>query len=328
MTTFPQIIELAKQSGIPYRVVSTYRPGARTKSGGKSWHASGDAVDFGGYNQDKLAAYFLAMDTLETFHKSNQTGVWYGSSKGNATDEASHKELVDDHRNHLHVAMSPAQVANVKSSGLLGLLSGIPGLPGGIPTPWSAAASVTDVLRPIGIAGANIINPRFWFRIGMGVLGAGLIIVGILYLNRRAIGGAAKTIGGAVGNLAGTAVQGAAFGAGAGVTGLVTPRKPVSVAPVTTPAPVRKGPRPPAINPPPNAPTTSALPPEIYAPTSPGGTYSVTAVGRVKNPTEYRRPKGGTSLIDLAGKRNPTPPPKKQSRKRMPKPFITNPPPG
>lgn len=65
------IIALAAASGLPFDVGSTFRAGATTDSGGQSWHATDQAVDFMGYNQDALANYFMAIPgVLELIHRS------------------------------------------------------------------------------------------------------------------------------------------------------------------------------------------------------------------------------------------------------------------
>lgn len=65
------VIALAKKSGIPFHVSSTFRPGATVAGGGRSWHAVGKAVDFGGFNQDRLAAYFMRLPgILEVIHRT------------------------------------------------------------------------------------------------------------------------------------------------------------------------------------------------------------------------------------------------------------------
>ena len=279
MFSYPGIVELAKKSGLPYRVSSTYRPGAITRSGNVSHHAKGDAVDFGGESQDALAAYFLGLGTLEVFHKSKATGRWYGSSKGKPTDEATHQDLVKEHIDHLHVAMSNEQVGSGATSNPL--LAPGQALWGAITSPLDAAANITDVLRPIGVVSMNLANPLFWRRIGMGAVGVSLIFIGIIYIRRESIARGVGAVTGMVGSVAGTAVQGAAFGAGAGATGAIGAAKaaPKSGGP-KGPYPPKPGPR--ALSPS-NAPVTSVLP-EAYAPVSAGGTYTVTAVGRAKRP--------------------------------------------
>lgn len=304
--TYPKIIQLAKDSGLPNNPTSTLRIGARTKRGNVSWHASGRAVDFWGASQDALAAYFLGMETLEVFHYSKATGRGYASSKGQVFDINTRPDLRDEHTDHLHVAMSEAQTASVQVSNPLTALLGGVGM-SNVPMPWDAAASVADVFRPFGIAGANLVNPNFWRRLATGAIGVTFIMIGIVLWSRRSIQSGTSAILG-VGREAGmAAVQGYAFGRGAG--GGVVPAAPA--APVTA-VPVKpKGPFPPrkAL---PQAQVTAPLPPEIYAPQSTGGTYSVTTYrGTAKNPTQYQRPSGG-SLIDKASARTGTPGKKKK----------------
>ena len=281
MFSYPGIVELAKKSGLPYRVSSTYRPGAITLSGNVSHHAKGDAVDFGGYSQDALAAYFLGLPNLEVFHKSIATGRWYGSSKGKPTDEATHQDLVNQHKDHLHVAMSNEQVGSGATSNPF--LAPGAAIMGAVTSPFDAAANITDVLRPIGIVSMNLANPQFWRRIGMGVVGGSLIFTGILFLLRRRIETQVGRVAGLVGGTAQTAIQGAAFGFGAGKTGGLGGG---GGAPKSAPPSAPPGPYPPRrALPPSNAPVTAVLP-EAYAPVSAGGTYEVTTYkGRAKRPS-------------------------------------------
>jgi hypothetical protein len=296
--SYPGIIKLAKDSGLPNNPTSTFRPGAVTLRGNVSHHSKGDAVDFWGESQDALAAYFLGFDTLEVFHKSKATGRWYGSSKGKPVDEATHQDLVKEHINHLHVAMSSEQVKEAGVTGsnpLLGALSPGASILGGLPGPFDAAAGIVDVLRPIGVVSFNLANPMFWRRIGMGAVGVSLIAIGIIFINRQRIANVGSAFTGAVGNLAGTAAQGAAFGVGAGATGGIGGKAPASAPPPRGPYPPRRA------LPPSNAPTTAVLP-EAYAPVSAGGTYTVTAVGRAKRPSAPLPDLGGSGKKPKAKK--------------------------
>ena len=91
-----RILALVKGSGIPYTFGNAYRPGDPL------WHGSGRAVDFMGYNQDRLARFFLARQSqvLELIHRTN-TGD-YAISRGRRVEMPTQLPL---HRNHLHVAM-------------------------------------------------------------------------------------------------------------------------------------------------------------------------------------------------------------------------------
>jgi hypothetical protein len=196
---------------------------------------------------------------------------------------------------------NPGSVSNIASSAL-GVLSELPG-------PWSAGASVVDVLRPIGAVTTNLLNPHFWARIGSGLIGAGLVVAGLLYLNRGKI----HAVGSAVGSVASTVVQGAAFGAGAGATGGVSAggsRKAVSAVPARiprAPAPANRA----AITPSTAVPVTAPLPEfdrpsTLNAQQSPGGTYSV-YTGRAPRPTS-KLPGDAKGAAFLGG-------PKKRSKK-------------
>lgn len=221
------------------------------------------------------------------------------------------------HTDHVHISFKKDADSGPLREFAKGFTSGFSG--GVVDSAQTTANAITGVLRPLSILTDRLIAPNFWRRVAAGAIGTGFIIVGLIYLARRPIGAVASSVTGGAAQLAGTALQGAAFGAGAGISGgLGGGNRPVSAAPAAAPvtAPIRPGPNPPKMLPPSNAPTTSVLPPEIYAPTSSGGTYTVTtAKGRAENPTEYRRPKGG-SLIDIASSRNPAPKPKPKKSKK------------
>jgi len=226
------------------------------------------------------------------------------------------------HTDHVHISFKAGSDSDPLNSFASGFASGVTG--GLLDVP----GQVIDAVSPFYKIADRLGTPAFLRRIATGVFGAAFVIAGLLFIARRPIGTVVGTVGGAVGDIVGTAIQGAAFGVGAGATGGLgkTKERPVSPAPVSE---ARPGPYPPKMLPSAPAtaiPTTSALPPEIYAPTSTGGTYTVTtARGRAANPTEYRPP-GGGSLIDLAGKRNPTPPPKpKKSKKGQFNPSVSAP---
>lgn len=205
--TYEQIIEIAQRSGIPNHPSSMLRPGAKTKSGNVSWHASGKAVDFGGRNQDALATLFMGIPTLEVFHFSDATGKWYGSSKGRPVDPATHQDLVQEHRDHLHVAMSeeqlgPGSLLDQMRKGLAAIGPGL-GAVGGtlagiIPNP----GNVTEALANVGAGMHSIAQsalsvgqlaqlatklflPTTAIRVFAGFMGAIFILIGIWFLSRE-----------------------------------------------------------------------------------------------------------------------------------------------
>ncbi|WP_422751341.1 hypothetical protein [Micromonospora sp. WMMD1219] len=91
-----RIMALVRGSGIPYTFGNAYRPGDPL------WHGSGRAVDFMGYNQDRLARLFLGMQSrvLELIHRTDRGD--YAISRGRRVSMPTQLPL---HRNHLHVAM-------------------------------------------------------------------------------------------------------------------------------------------------------------------------------------------------------------------------------
>lgn len=98
-----KILALVKASGIHYQFGNAYRPGD------PKWHGSGRAIDFMGYNQDRLAQFFLARQgqVLELIHRSNSRD--YGITRGHYNAMPTQWPL---HRNHLHVAMSGGGTIN------------------------------------------------------------------------------------------------------------------------------------------------------------------------------------------------------------------------
>lgn len=91
-----RIMALVRGSGIPYTFGNSYRPGDPL------WHGSGRAVDFMGYNQDRLARLFMGMQSrvLELIHRTDRGD--YAISRGRRVSMPTQLPL---HRNHLHVAM-------------------------------------------------------------------------------------------------------------------------------------------------------------------------------------------------------------------------------
>ncbi|WP_435589666.1 phage tail tape measure protein [Micromonospora aurantiaca (nom. illeg.)] len=74
-----------------------YRPGDPL------WHGSGRAVDWMGYNQDRLAAFLASRRPLELIHRTNSRDYAYtrGVNKGSFNES-----LMEAHRNHIHIAMA------------------------------------------------------------------------------------------------------------------------------------------------------------------------------------------------------------------------------
>lgn len=78
-----------------------YRPGD------PKWHGSGRAVDWMGYNQDRLATYLANQRPLELIHRTRERDYAYtrGRNKGSFNEA-----LMNAHRNHIHIAMAQGGV--------------------------------------------------------------------------------------------------------------------------------------------------------------------------------------------------------------------------
>lgn len=76
---------------------NAYRPGDPL------WHGSGRAVDWMGFNQDRLASFLAARKPLELIHRTNSADYAFTRGKDMGTfDQA----LMEQHRNHVHIAMA------------------------------------------------------------------------------------------------------------------------------------------------------------------------------------------------------------------------------
>lgn len=86
---FGQIIRKAVESGLPFGVTSTFRPGSRGSSGGPDHHSTGKAVDFGGYNQDAFASFWeKTSGVIELIHRTaSRDYAIFGGSGGSFLNE-------------------------------------------------------------------------------------------------------------------------------------------------------------------------------------------------------------------------------------------------
>jgi hypothetical protein len=91
------ILALVQRSGIPYSFGNSYR------AGDPLWHGSGRAIDFMGFEQDRLALFFMSMlpNVLELIHRTSSGD--YAVTRGRRTTMPTQLPL---HRNHLHIAMA------------------------------------------------------------------------------------------------------------------------------------------------------------------------------------------------------------------------------
>ena len=102
---YQSIISAASNSGIPFAVSSTVRPGAVTSTGNPSLHAIGKAVDFGGTkaNLTSLFRYFEGDPGVrEMFYSPMGYGMVKGARRANSSLGGS---IVKDHYDHVHVGV-------------------------------------------------------------------------------------------------------------------------------------------------------------------------------------------------------------------------------
>lgn len=178
MAAWNDIIKLAEKSGIPFRVVSTTRPGDPL------YHGRGWAVDFGGYNQDELASYFMKFQSREIIHRSQKTGKLYFTSNNKPNSMAGNEDLFrgpSSHENHLHVAMDEDQTraalagggfANVSDSDSVGLN----------PFSW--------LLEPLRAAQAffnALTDASTWKRVGFVLVGLALLMIAWYYVSGKTV---------------------------------------------------------------------------------------------------------------------------------------------
>ncbi len=91
------IVALIKSTGpLSGQFGNGYRPGDRL------WHGSGRAVDWMGFNQDKLASFLSTRKPLELIHRTDSQDFAFtrGVDKGSFNER-----LMQEHRNHIHIAM-------------------------------------------------------------------------------------------------------------------------------------------------------------------------------------------------------------------------------
>jgi TP901 family phage tail tape measure protein len=104
-----KIVALVRAAGIPFEFGNGYRPGDPL------WHGSGRAVDFMGFNQNRLADFFQARQgsVLELIHRTKTRD--YGITRGHYNAMPHQWPL---HRNHLHVAMKAGGTINEPIQGV------------------------------------------------------------------------------------------------------------------------------------------------------------------------------------------------------------------
>lgn len=115
-----KIIAYADSTGVPYRVVSTYRPGSITATGNHSRHADGLAVDFAGLkasrDSDALLAINLAFKPVAALlHELIYSGPG-GFQIYNGAPHVFRGVTRDNHHDHVHVSIDRGVVLPLRAS--------------------------------------------------------------------------------------------------------------------------------------------------------------------------------------------------------------------
>ena len=102
-----QIIGIAKSTGIPFTVVSTVRPGARTHAtGALSYHATGQAVDFGG-SAGNLHRLFNALVPRAAWRELIYSPMPFYIGRGIRRPISALNPITKaDHWTHIHAALT------------------------------------------------------------------------------------------------------------------------------------------------------------------------------------------------------------------------------
>ncbi len=98
------IAELFKQKGIPVRITSLERPGAKTASGHTSWHATGQAMDIVPESGDFTALLSLLESDPEVRGAMAKIGVGY-------IDETTAEMMARTHATGKHIHIGPDNLA-------------------------------------------------------------------------------------------------------------------------------------------------------------------------------------------------------------------------
>lgn len=115
--TFEQLLRVMTGSGIPHRAVSTIRVGAVTRSGGTSFHAKGQAVDFAGTSPGRDTPQLLAINRFWARFAPGLTELIYsGPGAVNILSGRPHTfsaGVQSDHHDHVHVAATRESLAKI-----------------------------------------------------------------------------------------------------------------------------------------------------------------------------------------------------------------------
>jgi hypothetical protein len=178
----PASIEMLKttvaESGVTgLSVTSTLRPGDKTPSGNTSYHSWGNAIDVAGpiNKMDDYANFLKARYSpviMELIHLGPNfpasAGVWNGAA--HQYDAG----LLEDHRNHVHIAMTQAGILHVRGTSGSDPGSGTPSTGTPVTTTPVGLTDSLDWLTDVGT----------WKRVSVGILGTMMVIIGTIKIVR------------------------------------------------------------------------------------------------------------------------------------------------
>lgn len=169
--SYLSIEAFANRSGIPHTVVSDFRPGSITITGNVSYHARGNAVDFGSSkaNMQAFAGWWegFAPYILELIHSG---GKGYFVHNGVSNYKYS-SAVVNQHYDHVHVAITNSGLAAAGASGGVPASALIPlqTLSGGVKQGAGCAipAGMVSLIGGSGIWGMTELAQWIWHGLSM-----------------------------------------------------------------------------------------------------------------------------------------------------------------
>ncbi len=143
----------------------------------------------GSFSNVQLGVYM----TSQVLRQSNMS-VIYSALKNNAPWNAFAQALVQSPWDGKHYGGNAKALLNTPmQNGSSGTVKGTGA--GQTSVLSSAVGDVGSVIAPAGHILSDLASATWWKRLGIGVAGAALVGVGIIFLNRRSIGDAAETAG-------------------------------------------------------------------------------------------------------------------------------------
>lgn len=151
------------------RITSTYRAGSTGSGGTPDWHSKGNAIDVGSPNM-------TIFNWIAANYPDSAELIYTPAGSAQIKNGAKHKysaSVAAGHFNHIHWAMASA-----------------PGSGGRVVTVADSSGGGDSVLeslnplQPLFDFVSFVTDPGTWVRIGLGILGLALLIIGFLQLTK------------------------------------------------------------------------------------------------------------------------------------------------